>query len=604
MKAFLDDDRFIANLNERLESFNMFDALNASNQEIKHSNFLAWIFNPKANHGQKTEFLAALIALIKEQANTAAVGSITKAGLSSVRVEPEYKGISPKRIDLVLVFEKAEQVLVIENKIHASQRRNQLTDYREKIENDPAFAGYRKTYVFLTLKNEAPDDPAYLPITYSDLSAAFLKRTKSHAMSDEGALAILLRHYLDLLSGMDTGFNVFAALRATRKELRHSDFLAWCFDPSSNRRLADRMLRQLLRSIPALREEAEAEDMSDLEVCRERENIDILLISERNRFVCAIENKWESGESPGQLSSYRKFVEAQYPEFRKSFVFLTRKAQQPSDEAYHRLSYDDIRTIFADAVASLPSVKPDAQAETLIFIDHYLKLVRSQLKAADKAKYLFAPEVENLVRMLWQKHSRELGSLIVGVQQWQKSVQDELEAFLWQLADKHFPGCYLSRSTIQRVWLRFIPADMSDLPHFQKSSENDELKHCMPHYTFHNLPFGYEDVPHASNAGLEKSGVILTLGIAKAYKGKEGLRSAIYEEARADRKIFNSARTEKPRGIRFTTLLTHTLASRRDVIERDLDDLKQVIATRFKRFIDYQHDRVMSLLDAESVRNA
>ncbi len=69
-------------------------------------------------------------------------------------------------------------------------------------------------------------------------------------------------------------------------------------------------------------------DWSDVEVRREWNYIDILVLNRREKVVCAIENKiWApegiSDDGVSQLTRYRELIEGEFPSHERHFVFLT-----------------------------------------------------------------------------------------------------------------------------------------------------------------------------------------------------------------------------------------------------------------------------------------
>lgn len=139
-------------------------------------------------------------------------------------------------------------------------------------------------------------------------------------------------------------FNIFRVLRADKHEIRHSNMLAWLFDPEESHGLGDRFLRRWLMRVlydantAAISSEAlpspievDAADIDFVDVARERDNIDVLILihtgQERYWAVC-IENKVESLQHSSQLARYREIVtkrhhDAQY----RVFVFLAKNGE-------------------------------------------------------------------------------------------------------------------------------------------------------------------------------------------------------------------------------------------------------------------------------------
>jgi len=69
------------------------------------------------------------------------------------------------------------------------------------------------------------------------------------------------------------------------------------------------------------------------------ERADILVHDDVQKFVCLVENKIHTGEHSEQLTRYRAWVEHEFPEFQRLFVFLTLRPETPSDSAYVSLTY-------------------------------------------------------------------------------------------------------------------------------------------------------------------------------------------------------------------------------------------------------------------------
>ena len=128
------------------------------------------------------------------------------------------------------------------------------------------------------------------------------------------------------------GFNIFEAIRHTRAEERHSDFLAFLLDPGETHGLGAEFLVQfLVTAVKAISSESRPLSLGDIVqkhcsgclVLRERHNIDVLCIDDTHRFLLAIENKVDSGEHSDQLIRYRQVLEKRYGDFRRVLVYLT-----------------------------------------------------------------------------------------------------------------------------------------------------------------------------------------------------------------------------------------------------------------------------------------
>ena len=120
--------------------------------------------------------------------------------------------------------------------------------------------------------------------------------------------------------------NIFQILRVTNAEIRHSNFLSWLLDPSSNHNLGDIVLKGFIKEIINHSDMFDDEftieniDFVDVEVRREWENIDLLV--KIDSYVFCIENKIFSDEHSDQLTRYKNKVEESFPDLKKIYIYL------------------------------------------------------------------------------------------------------------------------------------------------------------------------------------------------------------------------------------------------------------------------------------------
>src|SRR6185312_15652217 len=100
-------------------------------------------------------------------------------------------------------------------------------------------------------------------------------------------------------------FNIFDALGIARVEIRHSNFLAFILDPAESHGVGQLFLKALVidllkRAPTPLRPlspiELDGIDLRGVDVRREWENIDLLIVSREPSFAILIENKVDSTE--------------------------------------------------------------------------------------------------------------------------------------------------------------------------------------------------------------------------------------------------------------------------------------------------------------------
>ena len=146
--------------------------------------------------------------------------------------------------------------------------------------------------------------------------------------------------------------NFFQILKVERREIRHSNFLAWLLDPNGSHGLSELFTKWFFRDIfsdekVAWMTEFDVEDINFNQILVKREWRDIDVLIETLDFVVVIENKVDSGEHSDQLRRYRETVKRFYPDRNHAFVFLSPTNTAPDDEEdslhYILYSYENLR---------------------------------------------------------------------------------------------------------------------------------------------------------------------------------------------------------------------------------------------------------------------
>lgn len=175
---------------------NLFCILGVQDFEIRHSNFLAWMF--RNNKQFFYEFLTnkKILDLSEEKA---------KSICNSCDVIREYnEDTFGRSIDLVIDCPNEKIVIVIENKIYSDEGENQLSDYYLFIEQSKRFSGYTKKYIYLTLNGDVPyseeDRKHYVSVSYNSILDiltkidCYKKNKKYKDYKD-----IIIEDYIDIL---------------------------------------------------------------------------------------------------------------------------------------------------------------------------------------------------------------------------------------------------------------------------------------------------------------------------------------------------------------------------------------------------------------------
>lgn len=281
--------------------------------------------------------------------------------------------------------------------------------------------------------------------------------TTQEDASPEAQLEVLEQFVLDndelmRLEELASPFNIFKALGVDTQEIRHSSFLAWLLDPTQTHGLRDIFLKGFLMKTTSKARalgigtispvDIDVWDLSDTEVQRERQNIDIILVNQPRNFVCVIENKIDSEEHGDQLRRYRKIVESRFPDLVHHFIFLTARDEEPTDsEHYVKVTYDDV----CEAIDHVLKMRGDSMSHDVqMTLSHYLTLVRRWIMPDQ--------EIQRLCRQIWSKHSEALKLIF----EHRADLQSELKDALIEMIDSE-EDFILDMSSKQ--YIRFLPKE-------------------------------------------------------------------------------------------------------------------------------------------------
>ncbi len=197
-------------------------------------------------------------------------------------------------------------------------------------------------------------------------------------------------------------FNIFDVLKIAKTEIRHSNTIAWLLDPNENHGLNEKILLGLVKNIAShLDVESSIKllsiDLNDFKVYREKYNIDILLVSTKNKVVICIENKVCSYEHGDQLNYYKGIVENSYKDFNKYYIYLTARNDEPSDgENWKKFSYEKLVNIIDEAIKDNEIIS----VEVYYFLKNYIEIVRYNV--------LENKELIDICQKIYNDHSKAL----------------------------------------------------------------------------------------------------------------------------------------------------------------------------------------------------
>lgn len=196
LEEFIINNPELDQLENIIGEFNIFEALGVVRQEIRHSDFLAFLLNPNENHGLSDYFLKRFIqkVIISYKGDNPPVSliDIDFWDLNETSVFREWKNI-----DIVLENRSHQFIIIIENKIDSGEHSDQLKRYRSIIKQ--YYRDWVRLYIYLTPEGNIPTDEFYIPINYKIICSLVddILAKRASIMGED--VKTLLFHYNQML---------------------------------------------------------------------------------------------------------------------------------------------------------------------------------------------------------------------------------------------------------------------------------------------------------------------------------------------------------------------------------------------------------------------
>lgn len=197
LEKFVLDIDCLDKLSKWKNEVNFFRITGMTNQEIKHSNFLAWLFDSNANHNLGDKVIKTFIQkVIKNNANIPIISSksiqIAMLNFYNFTIKREWENL-----DLFFVSQQDRTTITIENKVYSGERFNQTEKYRKKIEE--MYCDYTNIFIYLTPYNfEAGDKDNWCVASYQ-MIREIIEDLLLNSYNISNEVKLLLNNYLSIL---------------------------------------------------------------------------------------------------------------------------------------------------------------------------------------------------------------------------------------------------------------------------------------------------------------------------------------------------------------------------------------------------------------------
>ena len=187
---------------DQRRDLDIFDVLQIHHLEYVHSNFLAWLLDPRQNHGIGSCFLKNFLvrtaaAAQRQGIPTASLDRIQTTDWSETEVHREWR-----YVDILILNRRAGFVCAIENKVWAEEGfgedgRSQLAWYRETLESE--FPDFDRHLVFLSprgMDSRSETERRYwVPDDYVTIQRLIVESLKENAARSSPEVRWFLTQY-------------------------------------------------------------------------------------------------------------------------------------------------------------------------------------------------------------------------------------------------------------------------------------------------------------------------------------------------------------------------------------------------------------------------
>jgi len=368
---------------------------------------------------------------------------------------------------------------------------------------------------------------------------------------------------LDRLEALLNRFNIFEALNIVRQEIRHSEFLAFLLDPRQNHGLDDFFLKRLLQEsinhmenpFPITPIHLDIWDLDNVEIRREWQSIDILILDDEHKFAVIIENKLFTGEHSNQLERYREVVREHFPDFTLIPLFLTPEGEPASEPSYISISYSLICGILENIIQSRETT---LGRDILLLLKNYTEMLRRYIVGES--------EIEVLCKQIYRKHKRALDLIY----EYRPDQQAELQEFICDLID-HTPQFEIDQASKSNVF--FYPKHWDEL------------------------------IPERG-LGWTRSGRILLFQFVNSQQslrlalvlgpGPNEVREKIFTIISRNEPPFK--RSFKTLGLKWSQVYGRNFLSETKYQEKTTEELKADIQTRWKEFVENEFPKLNEVI--------
>ncbi|CAA9393081.1 MAG: hypothetical protein AVDCRST_MAG93-9830 [uncultured Chloroflexia bacterium] len=258
LRALEEDAPELERIENLLDRFNIFESIGFIGREVMHSRFLAFLLDPKQNHGLGTLFLRGFLRKVSESTDKVSLPQILdnadEGSLDQTVVQTEvYTGDG--RIDLLLLNEAGKWAMIVENKIWSAEHSDQLGRYFRFVKK--TYPRWRISGVYLTpfgaVPSRARDRERYRTLRYGAVCDAVEGVLADRGPRLDPNVRMALEHYAEMVRRSIVGD---AEVNRLSREIyrKHHNAIRHIMDDATASSTATRkLLIELIKGTPKFR---------------------------------------------------------------------------------------------------------------------------------------------------------------------------------------------------------------------------------------------------------------------------------------------------------------------------------------------------------------
>jgi hypothetical protein len=401
--------------------------------------------------------------------------------------------------------------------------------------------------------------------TNSSIRTLMDRSTEDTAPLLEPAAHIVATQISNLLADQDfqqihdkiKRFNFFEAIGAQRREVRHSDFLAFLLDPKGNHGFGDGFLRRFLKR--SLKTELNYPGPGDFQIERETRHVDILVHNDKHRLAVIIENKIDSEEHDNQLQRYWNETRNLYPGYLVYGIYLTPEGEKPEGSAeYVSFSYSDV----GELVDELRGGKEFTHAPAVdMALAHYVEMLRRDI--------VLGSDLRQLCETVYFKHRDVLDKIF----EFKPDLQAVVRDYLTKLIASE-PGRFVVARS-DKEHLRFGVREWDLIKALNLG--RDEWERRILWFQFDN----------------QVSSLRLRLIIGP---GPDNIRRALLALALADNSVMKA--TDRELNANWNGIYSRHILSKSSLADSSTHDLEERISTEWRQFVEDDFMKIRALVSS------